>query len=117
MSLIGLAISGLVSATTAIGKQVNKNKEFNKNIVTMENCGKRPFWTGKRRKAWDECVALTSTIMPGNNGGGGGGGTNFAPGETAEEQGNETFFQKYQIPIIVGGAITAGVLIYKQMKK
>ena len=117
MSLIGLAISGIVAAASNVGKQVKKNKELNKNLVTMENCGKRPFWTGKRRKAWDECVALTSTIMPGNNGGGGGGGTNFAPGETAEEQGNETFFQKYQIPIIVGGAITAGVLIYKQMKK
>ena len=50
--------------------------------------------------------------MPGNNG-----GTNFAPGETAEEQGNETFFQKYKTPLIIGGALAAGVLIYKQIKK
>ena len=112
MSIIGAAISAAVAGITATAKQVKKNKEFNKNLVTMENCGKRPFWKGKRRNAWEDCVALTSTIMPGNNG-----GTNFAPGETAEEQGNETFFQKYKTPLIIGGALAAGVLIYKQIKK
>ena len=111
MSLIGLAISGIVAAASNVGKQVQKNKELNKNLVTMENCGKRPFWTGKRRKAWDDCVSLTSTIVPGY------GGTNFAPGDTVPPEEDQTFLQKYKTPLIIGGALAAGILIYKQIKK
>ena len=111
MSLIGLAISGIVAAASNVGKQVQKNKELNKNLVTMENCGKRPFFTGKRRNAWNDCVSLTNNVLPGY------GGTNFAPGEILPVEGEETFLEKYKTPLIIGGALAAGILIYKQIKK
>ena len=43
MSIIGAAISAAVAGITATAKQVKKNKEFNKNLVTMETAGKDLF--------------------------------------------------------------------------
>jgi LPXTG-motif cell wall-anchored protein len=61
--------AGAATATKAITSSIQKNQEYNRDAVIFDACGKRPYFVGKRRKAYEECarnVALSTPQQSGN---------------------------------------------------
>lgn len=98
---IDLITSGVQTGVTVVSG-LNANKDL------YPQCGKRPFWTGKRRDAYDACVATQP--LPNTNGRG---DNFFNPGENGEQ----SFFQKYKTPMLIGGGLILAVTIYKLTKR
>ena len=61
---IGLIIAGAATATKAITSSVQKNQAYNRDAVIFNACGKRPYFTGKRRKEYEECARNVSLSTP-----------------------------------------------------
>jgi hypothetical protein len=63
--LIGAAITaGAATGTKAITSSIQKNQEYNRDAVIFDACGKRPYFVGKRRKAYEECARNVSLSTP-----------------------------------------------------
>jgi hypothetical protein len=113
----------IVGGTTLVVKKLIKNKMEAKEFEPF--CGKRPFFVGKERKAWDLCVEnlpdeievqeRVPNAPPQNN------TQIFKPKATngtqtvilPSENGEQTFFQKYKTPILIGGGLILAFTIYK----
>lgn len=65
---IGLIIAGITAgattATKSIISSIRKNQEYNKEAIIFNACGKRPYFTGKRRKEYEECARNVSLSTP-----------------------------------------------------
>lgn len=67
-------------------------------------CGKRPFFIGRRRNEWEKCRAqsMQRTQM------------NQMP--VAAPVRKQNFFAQNKTPLLIGGGVLAAVLIYKALK-
>lgn len=97
------ALTGAVTTGVTLVSGLNANKDL------YPQCGKRPFWTGKRRDAYDACVATQP--LPNTNGR----GDNFF--NPPSDNGEQTFLQKYKTPMLIGGGLILAVTIYKLSKR
>jgi hypothetical protein len=100
------ALTGAVTTGVSLVSGLNANKDL------YPQCGKRPFFTGKRRDAYDACVA-TQPLPPIKSETGG--TDNFF--NTPSENGEETFFQKYKTPMLIGGGLILAFTLYKFSKR
>ena len=98
---------------------INKQKMANQDEYILQNCGKRPLFIGKRRKAYDECVASLPIVQSAGSDElnyfdppVGGNGTIL----TTPPLENENFFKKYQTPIIIGAAALVGLYFITKKK-
>jgi hypothetical protein len=98
------ALTGAVTTGVSLVSGLNANKDL------YPQCGKRPFFTGKRRDAYDACVA-TQPLPPSPNGR----ENNFF--NPPSENGEQTFFQKYKTPMLIGGGLILAITIYKLSKR
>jgi hypothetical protein len=90
----------LPGATSAAGNAFARQKELE---WSAPDCGKRPFFIGKRRNEWEQCAAKQKNIL----------GT--IPGE---QPGSQSFVQKNRMPLIIGGVVlTAGIVYFITRKK
>jgi hypothetical protein len=126
----------IVGGTTFVVKKLIKNKMEAKEFEPF--CGKRPFFVGKERKAWDLCVEnlpdeievqervpnappqRVPNAPPQNN------TQIFKPKPTNNKQknivsssanGEQTFLQKYKTPLLIGGGLILVFTIYKISKR
>jgi hypothetical protein len=97
-------LKGAVTTGVTLVSGLNPNKDL------YPQCGKRPFFTGKRRDAYDACVA-TQPLPPSPNGR----ENNFFNPPSAN--GEETFFKKYKTPMLIGGGLILAFTIYKLSKR
>lgn len=86
-------------ATSAAGNMFQRQKELE---WSAPDCGKRPFFIGKRRNEWEQCAAQQKNIM----------GT--IPGE---QPGSQSFAQKNRMPLIIGGVVLAAGVVYLITKR
>lgn len=96
-------LKGAVTTGVTLVSGLNPNKDL------YPQCGKRPFFTGKRRDAYDACVATQPAPSPNGR------GNNFF--NPPSDNGEETFFQKYKTPMLIGGGLILAVTIYKLSKR
>lgn len=96
-------ITGAVQTGVTVVSGLNADKDL------YPQCGKRPFFTGKRRDDYDACVSTQPAPSPNGR------GNNFfnPPGENGEQ----TFFQKYKTPMLIGGGLILAITIYKLTKR
>lgn len=114
--IIGAAVS---SAANILGG-------LNTNKFDYPECGKRPLFTGKRRNAYDQCVAaliqsgraaapeqmpsaMPNFVTPGAQ--------IQAPQVATRTAAPMNFLTKYKTPLLIGGAAIAAILIFKPFKK
>jgi hypothetical protein len=107
------ALTGAVTTGVSLVSGLNANKDL------YPQCGKRPFFTGKRRDAYDACVAIqpppinnsgTGNTSGTDNTSGTGGTDNFNP---PSADGLKEFFKKYKTPMLIGGGLILAFTIYK----
>ena len=127
MPIIPLITTAATTLIPAAGRVVRRQRDANMNEYLVEQCGKRPLFPGRRRKAYEECVnnALATwrptNLPPGFNPGNEGAGNfiNISPNQggtlpPSGTPGGETFFEKYKTPLLIGGAAVAAYLIFKK---
>lgn len=102
--LIGNAVNGGIG----IVSQLNPNKNL------YPQCGKRPFFTGKRRDEYDACVA-SQPPAPYNSGAGVSPGTGGWRENAGNAQGSlMEWAKKNQTPLLIGGGLLLTALILKR---
>jgi hypothetical protein len=85
-------------------------------------CGTRPFFVGRRRREYEECISQYPPRTPGAGGqapGAGGqapGRQGTRPGATETREEPINFLQKYQTPLLIGGGLLAAYLIFRPKK-
>lgn len=100
---VGAALKPMLpGATSAAGNTFARQKELE---WSAPDCGKRPFFIGKRRNEWEKCAALKAeqkanafnlpmAMLPGNS-----------------------FVQKNKTPLIIGGVVLIAGAIFLLRKK
>jgi hypothetical protein len=71
------------------------------------DCGKRPFFIGRRRNEWNECAARERA-----KGGAPIPAANITPGTT-----EENFFQKNKTALLIGGGVVAAAAVFLILRK
>lgn len=66
-------------------------------------CGKRPFFVGRRRNEWEQCRAQSASpqISPGGGG----------------AQPKTNFFEQNKTPLLIGGAVLGGIVIFSLLNR
>jgi LPXTG-motif cell wall-anchored protein len=89
----------LPGATSAAGNAFARQKDLE---WSAPDCGKRPFFIGKRLNEWEQCAArqknILSTIPP-------------------AQPGSQSFVQKNKTPLIIGGVVLAAGVVYFLTKR
>ncbi len=89
----------LPGATSAAGNAFARQKQLE---WSAPDCGKRPFFIGKRRNEWEQCAAKQKAAF------------NLPPAPP----GSQSFAQKNKMPLIIGGiVVTAGIVYFLTRKK
>ena len=93
------ALPGVISAT---GNAFAQQKELE---WSAPECGKRPFFIGRRRNEWEQCQALAKQRQ-----------TQFIPaaGSTTE---SKSFIAKNKTPLLIGGAVIGGLILFNYLNK
>lgn len=100
---VGAALKPMLpGATSAAGNAFSRQKELE---WSAPDCGKRPFFIGKRRNDWEKCAALKAEQKANV--------FNFPP----EMQGANSFVQKNKTPIIIAGVVLVAGAIFLLRKK
>jgi hypothetical protein len=100
---VAVASKAIPGAISAVGNAFANQKELQ---WIEPDCGSRPFFIGKRRNEWEQCVAKAQQqrqqfgIMPGT--------------ETAT---GKSFLSKNKTPLLIGGAIIAGLILFNKFSK
>lgn len=92
----------LPGATSAAGNAFARQKELE---WSAPECGKRPFFIGKRRNEWEQCAALKAEQKTN--------AFNLPP----DMPGANDFVQKNKTPLIIGGVVLVAGVIFLLRKK
>lgn len=92
----------LPGAASAAGNAFARQKELE---WSAPDCGKRPFFIGKRRNEWEQCAAQKD-LQKAN-------AFNLPPAM----EGANSFVQKNKTPLIIGGVVLVAGAIFLLRKK
>lgn len=103
---IGAALKPMLpGATSAAGNAFARQKELE---WSAPECGKRPFFIGKRRNEWEQCAALKAEQK---------GTYDFDKPKDTDKPSVLNFIKENKTPLIIGGVVLVGGAIFLLRKK